>query len=127
MLQQNSDITLKVIAPDGKKLPVADNFSERNESERSSFIAETAGEYQIEIKHNAALRGRSPGKSYLLRLEGLRPPTEKDRRQINAEKLYDQAALLGSKDEAETRRTSLPIFRESLTNFQAAEDRAGEA
>jgi CHAT domain-containing protein len=127
VLQQNADITLRVIAPDGKSLPVTENFTERNESERFSFIAETAGEYQIEIKYNAALRGRSPGKSYLLRLEALRPPSEKDRRQINAEKLYDQAALLGSKNEAESRRASLPIFLESLTHFQAAEDRAGEA
>lgn len=57
MLQQNSDITLKVIAPDGKKLPVADNFSERNESERSSFIAEAIEKYRT---LQAEIRRQSP-------------------------------------------------------------------
>jgi CHAT domain-containing protein len=125
--QQNTDIALQIFAPDGRKLYDANNFIERNESERFSFIAEASGEYRVEIGFIANLRGQSAGKSYRVRLEALRQPTEKDRRQITAEKLYDQAALLSNENKAESRRAALQIFSESLLHFQAAEDRAGEA
>lgn len=125
--QQNADIVLLVFAPDGRKLYEANNFTERGESERFSFIAETSGEYRIEINFAAGLRGEAAGKSYRVRLEALRSPTEKDRRQIHAEKLYDQASLLGNESKAESRRAALKMFGESLVHFQAAGDRAGEA
>lgn len=125
--QQNTDIVLQVFAPDGQKLYDADNFIERSESERFSFIAEASGEYRVEIGFVAKLRGQSAGKSYIIRLEALRPPNEKDRRQIAAEKLYDQASLLGNENKAESRRAALKMFGESLIHYQAAGDRTGEA
>jgi CHAT domain-containing protein len=127
VVQQNTDISLKVIAPDGQKLFDANDFTERGESERVSFIAEVGGEYQFEVKFIANLRGQSAGKSYRIRLEALRALTEKDRQQIAAEKLYNQADLLSNDNKAESRRAALAIFQTSLSNFQAAEDRAGEA
>lgn len=125
--QQNTDIALQVFAPDEQKLYDANNFTERSESERFSFIAEAGGEYRVEISFAAKLRGQGTGKSYRIRLEALRPPTEKDRRQIAAEKLYDQASILSNESKAESRRAAIKMFGESLVHFQAAADRAGEA
>lgn len=73
------------------------------------------------------MRRKSAGKSYQIRLEALCPPTEKNRRQIAAEKLYDQASLLSSENKAESRRAALKLFTEALSHFQAAEDRAAES
>lgn len=125
--QQNADVSLRIFAPDGKTLYDANNFTERGESERFSFIAETGGEYRVEISFVAGIRGLPSGKGYRIRLEVPRSPTEKDRRQIEAEKLYDSGSLISNENKAESRRAAMKMFETALSHYQAAEDRLGEA
>jgi hypothetical protein len=106
-LQRNVDLALAATAPDGAALLASNNFEERGDREKISLVAEADGEYLFEVSFVADLSGRTAGESYVLRLEALRPPTEKDRAQIDAEKLYEQAIAAGAENKAESRRASV--------------------
>ena len=124
--QKKSDVKLKVTMPNGD-LYELDNSNNREELERFSFIAETAGTLKIEIKLVKDLWKNSSNKSFEIRLDIKRAAIEKDRKQLAAERLYDKANLLRFERDAAKRRESLPIFAQAISLFVETEDRIGEA
>lgn len=124
--QKKSDVKI-IVTPPNQEAYEVDNSNTREEAERFSYIAETSGDIKIEIGFVKDLAGRTTDKSYEIRLETQRYAAEKDRKRLEAERLYDRANLLRFERDAAKRRESLLLFQKAIALFAESEDKTGEA
>jgi CHAT domain-containing protein/Tfp pilus assembly protein PilF len=89
--QRGLDLTLRLLAPDGKQLTDVNNPNGAQESEQISLIAPDSGQYTIEIRTRRKDVTRGP---YSVRLEELRVPTPQDETSVAAERITAEAELL---------------------------------
>lgn len=85
--QKGGDVVLGLLAPDGAPLLKVDNPTGASGFERVSEVAESGGEYRLAVSLS---KGAVPG-AYAIRLEDLRPATDRDRRLVAAERVFAQA------------------------------------
>ena len=83
--QKGIDVVLRLLAPDGRELIAVDSPNGAWGPERASEVAATAGYYRIEVRSDNATD--KPGQ-YEMRIEELRPATERDRTRVAAERVY---------------------------------------
>ncbi len=123
--QKTADVGLKFFSAKNEVLIETDNSNSTEEPERLSFIANETGEYRIEIK--AVGIWKTPG-TFEIKLEALRPLIAKDKNQVEAEKLYNQAIFYAwFSKELNAKQLAVETFNKSLPIFQNAQDRFGEA
>lgn len=125
VVQRNADVRLEL--SDTQKLNETNNSDNREENEKISFIADNAGEFRIGVSFVKKLGGRGQGKGYEIRLDNIRPATGRDKTLIAAERLYDKANALRFETKAESKRSALKFFNESIPLFSQAEDKPGLA
>jgi CHAT domain-containing protein len=116
--QQNCDVVLTVRAADGKQLAASDNPNP-NGLESLSWIATTAGSYQLQIR---AADKTATGK-YDIRLEALRAATAADQDRLTAEQLYLEAERMSLSDKPR----ALEKYEAALQLRRALSDQFDEA
>lgn len=79
--QNGIDVTVELLGPDEKVVSAIDSFNGENGEEDLAALASGAGLYQIQVR--ALVEGVPPG-AYTLRVEGPRPPRERDRVRVEA-------------------------------------------
>lgn len=125
--QKNANVNLKLFDPAGRKIYEVDNSNSREEPERASVIADSSGEFRIEVSFVKKLSGNAPGKDYRITVEALRPAVETDRIRVRAERLYDEANRMRLTSDGDARAGSVKIFQEAAALFARIGDRHGEA
>lgn len=79
--QNGIDVTVELLGPDGRVVSAIDSFNGENGEEDLAVLASGAGLYRIQVR--ALVEGVPPG-AYTLRVEGPRPPRERDRARVEA-------------------------------------------
>jgi CHAT domain-containing protein len=123
--QRGVDVVIRLVGPAGKQLTEVDNGPDGTQGMESiSGVADTAGEYRLEVM---VLDKEAPSGRYQIRIEELREASQKDRTRVAAEWAYAQGGRLRVKATADSLRLSLEKYREALSLWRAADDRDSEA
>lgn len=119
--QQDIDIFIKLVGPDGRQLAMARNYLDPMRLERFSFISDAYGDYLLEVIAPGTGKG-----SYELRAD-VRVVTPEDQSLIAAEKLSLQAEQLLLEGKAESIRQAISKYEQSLALWQQSGDSRGQA
>ncbi|HKR58343.1 MAG TPA: CHAT domain-containing tetratricopeptide repeat protein [Pyrinomonadaceae bacterium] len=121
--QKGIDVVIRVFGPDGQKLREVDE-TPAAVLESTFLIAEAAGVYRVEVgsSSNDAKSG-----TYEIKIKDLREATAKDRIQISAQKVFDEANKLRDQQTAESQRKAIVKWEEALPLWREAGDRQSEA
>ena len=107
---QTSALTLTVLAPNGEHLTEVTHKPEDKAAKPVSFIAETKGEYLIELRSANNEDKPGAGGAYRLAIAERRAATAADRTRLNADQLVREASKL----RAEKKPEALAPAREKL-------------
>jgi CHAT domain-containing protein/tetratricopeptide (TPR) repeat protein len=121
--QQGVDVKVTLFGPDGHQVMQADGPSGANGPEPISVIAESTGEYRIEVR---LPEKKPPAGSYVINLEALRSPTQTDKDRVSAEKLFWEGYQLFKQPTVEARRKALEKYQQALPMFRALNDHSLE-
>lgn len=123
--QKDTDVKLRLVAPNNQVLVEINNSNSTEEPERISFIADETAEFRVEVEF---VRSWKSPDNFELKLEAMRPSTSTDKSQIQAEKLYNQAILdAWFSDAPNGKDLAIKGFSEAIPLFQNSQDRFGEA
>ena len=117
--QQEIDVEVVLLNPDGSQLALTDSPNGRWGSEPILLIAATSGEYRVVIKSPNA---QAQAGNYQIRIEALREATATDQEHVAAQRSFDEAQILRTKPNTTEKRTALAKYREALPQFKAAGD-----
>jgi tetratricopeptide (TPR) repeat protein len=122
--QHGIDVVVRLFGPDGRQLVEMDSPTGTQGAETVSFIADVGGTYRVEI---APLeREAAPGR-YIVRMEELRPATERDRTRIAAERAFAEANLLAAQQKEDSFRQAAAKYEEAARLYHTLGERAKEA
>jgi CHAT domain-containing protein len=119
--QRGIDLAVALLGPGGERLVEVDSPNGTRGNESISAVAESSGEYRIEIRSAKV----SPGR-YEVQVEDLRNPTESDLARVAAEREFRQAYKLSLQASAQSKRDAVEKLVHTLPAFRALEDRAME-
>jgi CHAT domain-containing protein/Tfp pilus assembly protein PilF len=122
--QHGIDVVVRLFGPDGRQLVEMDSPTGTQGAETVSFIADVGGTYRVEI---APLeREAAPGR-YIVRIEELRPATERDRTRLAAERAFAEAELLVAQQKEDSFRQAAAKYEEAARLYHTLGERAKEA
>jgi CHAT domain-containing protein len=122
--QQGIDVTVALLAPDGKVIAESRNDNGNFGPETVSMIAEGPVEVRLEVR---SPEWEGPLGRYEVKIADLRMATEQDRKQVNAERAFAEGERLLKQETAESIRQSLAKYEAALQLYRSAGDRGGEA
>ncbi len=117
--QQGIDVTVSVFKPDGSALSYSDSPNDRFGSEPALMIAETSGEYRVELR---APNTRASAAHYQIKIVALREATAADKQHVAAQRAFDEAQKLRPQPAATAKRAAIAKYQEAIPLFQAAGD-----
>jgi CHAT domain-containing protein/Tfp pilus assembly protein PilF len=117
--QQGIDVTVVSFKPDGSEIGECDSPNDRVGTEAVVLLAETSGEYRIEVRAEDAKA--NPGR-YQIKLVALREASDTDKKHVLAERAFEEAQKLRSQSNATSKRAAITKYQEALPLFQAAGD-----
>ena len=121
--QKGIDLVLNLFAPDGKKLLEIDSPNGNSGVEPMFFVAETGGDYRLEI--DALEKKANPGR-YEVKINELRTATTKDLQKVKAIMLYAEALKIERARTDEAYLSAIEKLKEAAELFRAADDLDGE-
>jgi CHAT domain-containing protein/Tfp pilus assembly protein PilF len=121
--QKGIDVVLALYAPDGEKRGEIDSEIGLAGSETISTIAETTGNFRIEVR---SLRKEAKAGRYEIKLDKLQEATAEDRDRVAAGALFAEAARL-LEGATEEKRKSIDKYQEALALYRRSGDRELEA
>jgi CHAT domain-containing protein/Tfp pilus assembly protein PilF len=122
--QHGIDVVVRLFGPDGRQLVEMDSPTGTEGAETVSFIADVGGTYRVEIA--PVEREAAPGR-YIVRMEELRPATERDRTRIAAERAFAEAELLRAQQRADSLRQAVVKYEEAARLYRTLGERGKEA
>jgi CHAT domain-containing protein/Tfp pilus assembly protein PilF len=121
--QRGADVAVTLVGPDGGKLFEIDSPNGAEGPEPVLWVAETAGNYRIEVRTSDE---QAKAARYEARLETLRASTDADRNRVAATRASAEAEHLFDGDAAAKRR-ALAKYTEALELWRKLEDQHGIA
>jgi CHAT domain-containing protein/tetratricopeptide (TPR) repeat protein len=117
------DTFVRVIAPDGKPFLEVRNLGDTARPKRVLWVAETTGEYKLEVVGNgeANLRGR-----YEIQADEPRLADDAARQHIAAARAFAAADQLHMQRSAEALRQARTKYEEALALYRTLDDKQGE-
>lgn len=122
--QKGLDVALLLFNPRGERVAQGDSPNGIEGPEPLVFIAGESGAYRLEVR---AIDKEARAGLYEARIEELRAATERDRKAVEAKRLFDAAETWRTKQTLEARRASLEQYAAALRLWRELGDRAGEA
>jgi CHAT domain-containing protein/tetratricopeptide (TPR) repeat protein len=122
--QKGIDVVVRLFGPDGKLVVEVDSPNGLWGPEPVSTVAESAGEYKLEVR---SLDGKAAPGRYEIKVEELREATAQDRLRATAERVYAEGEQLRGQGTAESLRKAIEKYGESLPLWRAVGDRQNEA
>lgn len=121
--QKGVDVALLLFDPRGERVAQVDSPNGVAGLEPLIFIAGEGGAYRLEVR---AIDKEARAGLYEARIEELRAANERDRKAVEAKRLFDAAETWRTKQTLEARRTSLEQYAAALRLWRELGDRAGE-
>jgi CHAT domain-containing protein/Tfp pilus assembly protein PilF len=122
--QQGIDVTVALLAPDGKVIAESRSDNGNFGPETVSMIAEGPVEVRLEVR---SPEWEAPSGRYEVKIADLRMGTEEDRKRVDAERAFAEGMLLSRQGAAESKRKSLAKYEAALQLYKSLGDRGGEA
>jgi CHAT domain-containing protein/Tfp pilus assembly protein PilF len=122
--QRGIDVTLALLAPDGKTVAESRSDNGNFGPETVSMIAERRVEVRLEVR---SPDWEAPSGRYELKIADLRMATEEDRKRVEAERALAEGERLLKQETAESLSQSLAKYEAALQLYRSAGDRGGEA
>jgi hypothetical protein len=108
--QDGIDVVVSVFNPDGSQLAVTDSPNDRWGTEPVLFVAETSGDYRIEIRSPDTKAG--PGE-YQIRMLALREATSTDQAYVASERTFEEAQKLRNQPNATAKLAAIEKYKEA--------------
>jgi CHAT domain-containing protein/Tfp pilus assembly protein PilF len=127
--QEQAQLTVVLLAPDGKELERRGNPVD-NRSTPLSFVAPADGSYGIEIrldKSDAPARNDDSKKDYNIRLEQLRPSEPDDSKRIMAERADNEGDQLRAQGTGPSRHEAIAHYETALAGWTDLGDEKRQA
>lgn len=115
--QRGIDVAVSVLDPDSKPVAQVDSPNGAQGPEPLELVAETGGDYRIEVR---APDAQAPAGMYSVRLDELRPATQQDHKRLEAEKAFAEAERLQSQMTAESLPRAAAAYQKAVELFQVA-------
>lgn len=122
--QKGVDVALLLFDPRRERVAQIDSPNGTAGPEPLGYVAREGGDYRLEVR--AIDKGAKAG-LYEARVEELRAATERDRKSVEAKRLFDEAQQWRVRQTLEARRASLEQFAEALRLWREVGDRREEA
>ena len=122
--QRGIDVVATAFNPEGKQLFSVDSPNGSWGTEPVIFIAETAGDYRIEVR---AVNDKAPAARYEIKVVALREATEADSEHVAARRAFEEADNLRQQSKVDSKRAAIEKYKQALNLFQSAGERAGQA
>lgn len=121
--QEEIDVEVRLFGPEGQKVVETDN-GPAPELESLSVLAETPGEYRLEISLHDK---QAAAGNYEIRIEERRQATSRDKDHFAAQIDCWRANQLRNEGKAESVRKAIERYQQALSRWRAAEDPVREA
>ncbi len=118
--QKGIDVVLRLLAPDGHEIISVDSPNGDQGPERASEVAETTGDYRVEVRSDNAKDKPGP---YEMRIDELRPATGRDRTRVAAERAFAEGEGLRRKKSWDK---AMECYRRAQGLWRSLGDRDGE-
>jgi len=122
--QGGIDVVATAFNPEGKQLFSVDSPNGSWGTEPVIFIAETAGDYRIEVR---AVNDKAPAARYEIKVVALREATKADSEHVAARRAFEEADNLRQQSKVDSKRTAIEKYKQALNLFQMAGARDGQA
>ncbi len=122
--QRGIDLTVALLAPDGKTIAESRSDNGNFGPEIVSFVANEPVEIRLEVR---APEWEAPSGRYEVKIADLRTATEQDRKRVDAERAFAEGMRLARQGAAESIRQSLVKYEAALQIYKSLGDRGGEA
>ncbi len=121
---RNVDLSIKLIAPDGRTVADYQWNQDSPDPANVSLIAGFAGSYRIEL---TSREKAAEAKSFSIKLAELRAIEKLDPERIEAERQFAKGEQFRASEASQDRRPALPNYQQALEFYRAASNRDGEA
>ncbi len=122
--QRGIDVVVTAFGPDGTQLLSVDSPNSSWGPEPVVFIAETSGDYRIEVR---PANDKAPAARYEIKIVALREATQADIDHVAAERTFEEADRLRLQTKADSKRAAIEKYKQALNLFRTAGERAGQA
>jgi CHAT domain-containing protein/Tfp pilus assembly protein PilF len=122
--QLGIDVVVTTFGSDGKPLFSVDSPNGSWGTEPVVLIAETSGDYRLELR---TANEKAPAGHYDIRISALREATLADRNHVEAQRTFEEADRLRQQAKADSKRNAIEKYKQALSLFQTAGERAGQA
>jgi CHAT domain-containing protein len=122
--QRGIDVVLVLFAPDGNKLLEVDSPNGSRGPEPLSFIADTSGDYKIEVR---SLEKKAAAGRYEIKINELRPVQPDDQTFVAAKKLAAEGLNFANERKPESRAKAIEKYVEATRLFRLMEDKKRKA
>jgi CHAT domain-containing protein len=123
VVQNGVDVFVRAFDLQKKRLAHANDSFGRTGSQLLLFVAETAGDYSVEV----AARGFEMGGSYEVKYIESRPVTDEDRTRITANNLVVAGNVLRALAVDELNLEALATYEKAIKLYKQINDKAGQA
>lgn len=117
--QQGIDVSVSLFKPDGSQIASSDSPNDRFGPEPALLVAETPGEFRVEIR---APNAAASAAHYQIKIMALREATAIDKQHVAGQRAFDQAQKLRPQPAATAKREAIAKYTEAIPLFQAAGD-----
>lgn len=117
--QQGIDVNVTLFKPDGSQITVSDSPNNRFGPEPALLIAETAGDYRVDVR---APNPQSSAAHYQIKIVARREATATDKQHVAAQRAFDEAQKLRSRPAADDKRAAIAKYKEAIPLFETAGD-----
>lgn len=116
ILITKGDVNLQLTVVDPRERPLRDFVSWRYEPLRASFITAVEGFHLLEVR---SLESDASSREYVLSVEDVRTPTERDRKDDAALRAYAEAEKLRAEWSGDSSRAAIERYAEASATWQA--------
>ena len=117
--QQGIDVRISMFKPDGSLIAASDSPNDRHGPEPALLIAETPGEYRVEVR---SPNPRVSAGHYQIKIVAVREATAVDKQHVAGQRAFDEAQKLRPQSAAASKRAAIAKYQEATPLFQAAGD-----
>lgn len=117
--QNGIDVVVTSFAPDGRQLTQIDSPNGRWGSESVLLVAESSGDYRIEVRSTNV---RVEAGRYAIQVVGLRDATALDQQHAAAGRAWEEGNKLSTQSEAAAQRSAIEKFDTAASLFKTAHD-----
>lgn len=123
-IQMGVDVVVSVVSPTGKEIIRADSPNYELGPERASWIAEESGVFKVNV--SKSLRSFETGR-YTIQLTTANSPTEDNRRELAAERVFYQAVAKDRSGDKQSVAEALKLYQDAAVLWHRLSDNYEEA